>query len=110
MRVQIAARRCEVPDSVRARAEEQMNKLTKYDPRISAAQVVFEVERHRKKVEGIVSVDGGSPLVAAGESDEFRLAVDQMSDRLARMLRRRRSQITDHQSTPRGHRDRTVGD
>ncbi|HZD04338.1 MAG TPA: ribosome-associated translation inhibitor RaiA [Longimicrobiales bacterium] len=99
MRVQIAARHCDLPDPVRARTEVQIQKLTKYDPRVSSAEVVFEVEKHLKKVEGILSVDRDEPVVAHGEGDEFREAVDQMVDRLARMLRRRRSQRTDHQAT-----------
>jgi ribosomal subunit interface protein len=97
MRVQIAARHCDVPESARVRVDEQMRKLSKYDPRVSAADIVFQVEKHTKKVEGILSVDRDEPMVASGHGDEFRTAIDQMADRLARMLRRRRSQIRDHQ-------------
>ena len=43
MRVSIAARRCEVSDTARTRAEEQLEKLTKFEPRLSAAEVTFEV-------------------------------------------------------------------
>ena len=96
MRVQIAARHCDVPEPVRARLREQLEKLTRYDPRVSGADVVFEVEKHVRKVEAIVSVDGGANLVGHGEGDDFRAAVDQVTDRLARRLRRRRSQLTDH--------------
>lgn len=108
MRVQIAARHCEIPDSVRSRAEDRALKLSKYDPGISSAQIVFEVQKHRKKVEGILSVDGEAPVVAQGEADEFRKAVDQMADRLARMLRRRRDQRTDHQAGPEIPSERTT--
>ncbi|HEX9885702.1 MAG TPA: ribosome-associated translation inhibitor RaiA [Longimicrobiales bacterium] len=98
MRVQIAARHCEVPDSARVRVEEQMQKLSKYDPRVSSADIVFEVEKHIKKVEGILSVDRDEPVIATGEGREFRAAIDRMAGRLARILRRRRSQATDHQA------------
>ena len=92
MRVQIAARRCEIPTTVRARTEEQRAKLSKYDPRLSGAEVVFEVEKHLKKVDAILKVDREEPVVASGEGIEFREALDQMVDRLSRMLRRRRKQ------------------
>lgn len=95
MRVQIAARQCEVPDTVRARTEEQIGKLSKYDPRLSGAEVVFETEKHVKKVEAVLKVDREEPMVAGGEGGEFREAVDQMVDRLSRMLKRRRSQKRD---------------
>lgn len=97
MRVQIATRRCDVPESVRTRATEQIVKLQKYDPRLSAAELIFEVEKHVKKVEAILSIDGEGTVVGRGEGEDFRGAVDSMADRLARRLRRRRSQRTDHQ-------------
>lgn len=96
MRVQIAARKCEIPDSVRARTEHQLGKLGKYEPRLSGADVVFKVEKHLKKVEAVLSVDRGEPVVAGGEGTEFREALDLMVDRLSKILRRRRSQKTDH--------------
>ena len=59
--------------------------------------MVFEVEKHLKKVDAILKVDREEPVVAGGEGAEFREAVDQMVDRLSRMLRRRRKQKKDHQ-------------
>ncbi len=100
MRVQIAARHCEVPSAVQSRTEEQLGKLSRYDPRLSGVEVVFEVEKHVKKVEAVLKVDREEPLVAAGEGTEFREAVDQMVDRLSRMLKRRRSQKKDYHRPP----------
>jgi len=101
MRVKIAARHCEVPDPVRVRTEEQLGKLSKYDPRLSGAEVVFEVQKHLKKVDAILKVDREEPVLASGEGVEFREAVDQMVDRLSRMLRRRRKQRKDyHRPSP----------
>jgi ribosomal subunit interface protein len=96
MRVQIAARRCEIPETIRTRAEEQLQKLSKYDPGLSRAEVTFEEIRHRKKVEAILTIDRDEPVVAGGEGNEFREALDLMVDRLAKILRRRRSLKTDH--------------
>jgi len=95
MRVQIAARHCEIPDTVRNRTEVQLGKLSKYEPRLSGAEVVFEVEKHIKKVDAVLSVDREEPVVAKGEGVEFREAVDQMVNRLSRILKRRRKQLKD---------------
>lgn len=100
MRVQITARHCEVSDAVRERAEEQMERLTKFDSRLSSAEVVFDEEKHgRKKVEGILSVDGAPPVVARAEDRDFRSALDKVVDRLSKQLRRNRDQLVDHQAT-----------
>lgn len=96
MRVQIATRHCDVPESVRDRTERQLARLTRYDERLSSAQVVFDEEKHNRKVEVILSLDGAPPLVASAEGSEFRAALDKVTDRLGRMLRRARAQVTDH--------------
>ncbi|MEX0980215.1 MAG: HPF/RaiA family ribosome-associated protein, partial [Gemmatimonadota bacterium] len=79
------------------RAKEKMEKLSRYDPRLSAAEVIFDCESHTKRAEAILSVDGGDPVVARGEGSEFRESLDQLIDRLSKIVRRRRSQIKDHQ-------------
>jgi ribosomal subunit interface protein len=98
MRVQTVARHCEVPDSVLARAEERFQRLTRFDPALVSAEVVFEEEKHRKRVEGILSLHGETPAVASAEETTFRAAVDAVADRLEKILRRRRSHLRDHKA------------
>lgn len=98
MRIQIAARHCEVPEALRQRAETQLRKMLRYEPRLSGAELVFETEAHVKKVDAVLSVDGTDPVVARGEGLEFRDALDRLADRLRRRLRRRREQRRDHQA------------
>ena len=97
MRVQVAARHCEIPDSVRTRTEEQLVRLAKYDPRIDSASVVYEEEKRVRRVEVVLSVHRGEPVIARGEGEEFRTALDKVVDRLGRILRRKRAQAKNHQ-------------
>ena len=101
MRIQIAARHCEIPDSVRNRTEEQLRRISKFDPRVSAADVVYEEEKRVRRVEIVLSVDRGEPVVARGEGEEFRTALDKVVDRLGRILRRQRDQATKRQTSRR---------
>ncbi|MEQ8331211.1 MAG: ribosome-associated translation inhibitor RaiA [Longimicrobiales bacterium] len=100
MRVQITARHCDISDSVRERAETQMARLTRYDPRLSAAEVIFDEEKHIRKVEAILSIDRGSPVVARADDRDFRPALDKVVEKLSKQLRRTRDQVVDHQSPP----------
>ena len=102
MRVQITARHCEVPDDVLERTEAQVQALEKYHPRASAADVVFMEEKLVKIAEVIVHVHGGEPIVARGEGEEFRSALDVMIERISRRLRRQRERRTDHKAPPLG--------
>ena len=96
MRIQIAARHCDIPDSVRTRTEEQILRLAKYDPRVAAADVVYEEEKRVRRVEVILSIHGGEPVVAKGEGEEFRTALDKVVDRLSLILKRQRGQVKSH--------------
>ncbi len=74
-----------------------MERLPKYDPRVSSAEVIFDEEKHTRKVEAILSVHGGPPVVAHAEEREFLNALDRVADRLSTQLRRTRDKIVDHQ-------------
>lgn len=101
MHIQIAARHCVVPEPVLDRARTRITGLGRYDPRLAAADVVFQEERHRKLAEVILSVDRREPIVAQGEGADFQAALDRTVDRLSRKLRRLRKQSVDHQARPR---------
>ena len=96
MRIQTVARHCEVPTPIRDRATEQVERLGRFDPNLQSAEIIFEEEKHRKSVEGILTREGGPPAVAQGEDSDFRAALDQMLDKLQKILRRNRSQLRDH--------------
>ncbi len=98
MRIQIAHRQCDVPEPVIERVHEQLPKLSKYHPRITAADVVFKEEKLSHEVEVILHIDGSAPVVAHASDREFLSALDRTVDRLAKILRRERGKRTDHQA------------
>ncbi len=97
MRVQISSRHTKVPAAVMDRTRDQLQKLTRYDPDLRAAEIIFDSNKRNKLVEAVLHIDGREPKVAKGEGDTFQGALDQLVDRLARMLRRGRDQRRDHQ-------------
>lgn len=98
LRVQIATRQCDVSEEVLDRTHEQIGKLQKYDPRVGSAEVVFSEEKHSKKVEVILHIDGTAPIVANGSEPDFRSALDRTVDRVVRMLKKQRARHRDHQA------------
>jgi ribosomal subunit interface protein len=100
LRVTITARHCNISDPLRERAEDQMQRLTKYHPRVTGADVVFTEVKRVRHVEVIISIDRAEPVIARADGGEFRSALDKVVDRLSRMLRRARSAEKDHQAPP----------
>lgn len=107
MRVQVTARHCEISDSIRERANELMEKVARFDPRVSAIELVFEEEKRTNTVEAIVSRDRVDPVVAKAEASEWTAALDILFDRLSRQIRRGREQAVEHHSS---NPQETLGD
>ncbi|MGB0542721.1 MAG: HPF/RaiA family ribosome-associated protein [Longimicrobiales bacterium] len=100
MGVSITERHCEVPKATLARTEAQMNGLTKYESRATAADVIYTEEKRSRNVEVIIHIDGAPHVTAHGEGDEFRAALSGVVGRLRRLLRDARAQRRDHTAPP----------
>jgi ribosomal subunit interface protein len=100
MRIQITGRHCDVPKTVLERTETQITALAKYEERASAADVVYTEEKQGRRVEVMIHIDGSEAVVAHGEGDSFRSALDQVVERARRMLRKQRERRRDHQAPP----------
>jgi putative sigma-54 modulation protein len=97
MDVSITARGGALPDIVRQRTTERLERLARYNHRVGSATVNFDREGGVKRVEAVIRV-GGRAVVAHGDGQSYRAALDQAADRLARQLKRQR----DRQRTRRG--------
>jgi ribosomal subunit interface protein len=98
MRIQTVTRQCEVPASILTRADRRFRRLRRLDPQLSSAEVIFREEKHRKRVEGILSLDGEATAVAQAEEHSFQAALDVVTGRLEKILRRRRDHLRSHKS------------
>lgn len=85
-----SAPRCNVPDTVLRIAEDQFRRLQKFESRIQAADLRFDIDHGLHRVEARITVTGAPLIVAQGSGDSFRTAIDRIVDRLGRQLRRRR--------------------
>jgi len=88
MRVTISARHCEINGMLRERAEAVIARLDQMTPFAQEATVVFEDESARHCAEIRFRLSGGQVLVATGEGDDHRSALDRAEARLRRQLER----------------------
>lgn len=86
MQTIITARHCEVPDDLRQRAAEQMDKLARIASRPQRAEVIFDVDHQKKIVELRLSQPQGRVNVATAEADDFGTALDRAVQRLRHQL------------------------
>jgi ribosomal subunit interface protein len=90
MQITISAPHCTVPEPIRQQAEALLGRLARFEPRLFAIDVCFDLDHGRHRVEARLSVAGGPLVVAHGAGESFRVALDRVVERLARQLRRRR--------------------
>ncbi len=100
MDVRITTRHVELSDGFLARAEERTRKLTKYEPRLIAVDLLFDDENGTLITEAKADVPGRPPMIASADDMDHRKSLDSALDKLSRQLRRERKKRVDHQSTP----------
>ncbi len=98
MKIQIAARKCELTDEVRDRVVQLSEKWPKFDSALSNAQLIFRIDGRDHVVEVILSIDRRDQAVAKGQADNFRAALDDLDQKVTRLLRRQREKRTHHQA------------
>ncbi len=70
MKVRIATRHCDVPDDLREPTEAEIDKLSRYDSRVGSADVTYTEEKHTRKIDVVVHIDGAETVVAQAEDRE----------------------------------------
>lgn len=93
MQVNITARHCNVPDRVKALAQERVQRLTKYEPRVEAATIEFDDDHGDKLVETRLAVSGSHSIVAHASGETFDSALAKSLERVATQLKRRHERI-----------------
>lgn len=100
MQVIISGRNIDVTDDLRRQIEEQFERLVRYEPRASRAEVTLWEEKQRSVAEAVLSVDRQPPVHGVARAAGFRTALDRLHDKLARQLKKRRGRRRDHRAPP----------
>lgn len=86
MQILITARHTDIPDALRARAEEMLAKLGKMAHRPVRAEAIFDVDHQRQIVELQMQLPRQPVLVAKAEGSEFRTALDRAGEKLRHQI------------------------
>lgn len=86
MQTTITARHCEISDALRERAVTVVGRLGSFAQRPIETTVVFDTDGGQQTAELRLHVARGEVLVARGEGDDHRTALDRAEERLRRQL------------------------
>ncbi|MGH7525198.1 MAG: HPF/RaiA family ribosome-associated protein [Gemmatimonadales bacterium] len=86
MQTTITARHCEIPDVLRERATAVLERLGSIAPRPVDFTAVFDADGIQQTAELRLHLARGEVLVAKGEAEDHRTALDRAEEKLRRQL------------------------
>lgn len=100
MQITMKGHRIEVTSALRAYTEDKFERLERHFDKVTAINVVFDVEKIRQIAEATISVAKGE-VHASSEAENMYTAIDLLVDKLDRQLMKHKEKILDH----RDHKD-----
>jgi len=98
MQINVTFRRLDPSDALREYAENRLQKLKKYADGPMDVNVVLSVEKFRQTAEVVLAGDGVR-AAAKEEQNEMRAAIDLVSDKIYKQLRRYKEKIRSKRGT-----------
>ena len=100
MKIISSGKQLKVTDAIRKYAEEKINKISKYSDAITEVDVVLAVEDTKSegpvhKADGLVFASGTKIKIEA-ENKDLYAAIDELSDRLERQVRKYKEKQKDY--------------
>lgn len=95
MQISVTGHHVDVTDSLRNYTNEKLDKLERHFDHVTDVHVILSVEKTRHKAEATVNISGGK-LFADATKEDMYAAIDGMTDKLDRQIRKHKEKITDH--------------
>lgn len=90
----ISARHFDLTDDMKEKAEAEMDALTKYFENIISAEMILDVERHRRIAEINVKVYNNT-LTGSGDSDDMYNSISIAVDKVKSQLKKYKGKLKD---------------
>ena len=94
MQINLTGHRMEITPALRTFTQEKFDKLERHFDKITAINVIFEVEKLRQIAEATILVAKGE-LHARSESEDMYTAIDILVDKLDRQLIKHKEKLRD---------------
>lgn len=97
MQIEISGHNVEITDALRAYVTEKMQRVERHFENLTSAHFVLKLEKLVHSAEGTIHVGGRTnPIHAEADAEDMYAAIDELSDKLDRQVRRHKSKVTDH--------------
>ncbi len=95
MQLNLTGHHMDLTDALRNYVNEKLGRLERYFDKVGNVHVVLSVEKNRQKAEATMHVNGAD-LFANSEGDDMYAAIDALSDKLHRQLKKHKEKLSSH--------------
>lgn len=95
MQINITGHQLDVTPALREYVESKFERLIRHFDQITNVHVILEIEKERHKAEATLNVARGD-IFADSEKESMYAAIDDMTDKLDRQLKKHKEKLTDH--------------
>ena len=95
MQINLSGHHVEITDSMRNYVHEKIARLDRHFDQALDIHVVLTVEKLRHKAEATLHINGGNVFADSVQEDMYA-AIDAMTDKLERQVRKHKEKMTDH--------------
>lgn len=108
MQLNITGRHVDVTDSMHDYVTSKLEKVERHFDHVTNVHVILSVEKLRQKAEATIHVSGGGNLFAESEDEDMYTAIDSMTDKLDRQIKKHKEKLTDHHRNGGALKDQAV--
>jgi len=95
MLLDLTGHHVEITDALRQYVDNKLRRLERHFDNVTDVHCILTVEKLRHKAEATVQVSGGKLYADAVEEDMYA-AIDALSDKLDRQVKKYKEKLTDH--------------
>lgn len=95
MQVNITGNRIEITQALRNYIENKCERLERHFDQLIHIHIVLSVEKMRQKAEATLHLSGAN-VFASAEDEDMYAALDDLTDKLDRQIKKHREKLTDH--------------
>ncbi|MFS1522533.1 ribosome hibernation-promoting factor, HPF/YfiA family [Microbulbifer sp. 2304DJ12-6] len=95
MQINISGHHVDITPPMRSYCENKLEKLSRHYGKITNAQVILSVEKLIQKAEARVHINGHD-LCAGSEDSDMYAAIDALTDKLDRQLKKHKEKLQNH--------------
>jgi putative sigma-54 modulation protein len=98
MNIVVNGRNVDVTPALKSYAEEKITRFDKYLPKITEAVVTLSIQKFRHKAEVLIKANG-TQIQAEGETEELYSAIDEVTQKLDRQIKKLKGKLQTHRKT-----------